>query len=194
MPELDFLESRASEATRDIDPPFWYPECVMQEYSTEAIVLDKETNGDLDARITLFTKKFGKLAGKAKSVRKITSKLSGHLEPGNLVQARLVEKNGLQVVDALKQEKLPNNPSDFYFLGRLLADAEPEPDLWNALTAGNFSWKEGLKILGWDPEFASCSACGKRASAFHSKSQEFFCGACALKLLREEVLYIQLIS
>lgn len=162
----------------------------MQEYSTEAIVLDKETNGDLDVRVMLFTKKFGKLIGKAKSARKITSKLSGHLESGNLIQARLVEKGGLQIVDALKKEKLSNAPADFYFLGRLLADAEPESDLWRALTEGNFSWHEVLKILGWDPEFAACSACKKRASAFHAKSQEFFCGVCVLNLKKEEVIYI----
>jgi recombinational DNA repair protein (RecF pathway) len=162
----------------------------MQEYSTDAIVLDKELNGDLDARITLFTKQFGKLIGKAKSVRKITSKLSGHLEPGNLIRARLIEKSGLQIVDALKKERLSVDLPDFYFLGRLLADAQPEPELWDALTAGNFSRREALKLLGWDPEHASCAACGQKTAAFHVKSQEFFCSACALKLRKEEILYI----
>ena len=162
----------------------------MQEYSTEAIVLDKEPNGDLDARIVLFTKQFGKLVGKAKSARKITSKLAGHLEPGNLVQARLVEKSGLQVVDALKKDRLPNSPPDLYFLGRLLADAQPEPDLWDSLVRGTFSLREALKVLGWDPDHASCATCGKGASAFHTKNQEFFCSACAFKLPKEEVVYI----
>ncbi|MEK7212689.1 MAG: recombination protein O N-terminal domain-containing protein, partial [Patescibacteria group bacterium] len=51
----------------------------MQEYLSEAVVLDAVPNGDLDLRVHLFTKKFGKLTAKVKSARKITSKLAGHL-------------------------------------------------------------------------------------------------------------------
>ena len=114
----------------------------MQEYFSDAIVLDRLANGDLDSRIVLFTKHFGKLVAKAKSSRKITSKLSGHLEPGNLVQARLVEKNGLQVVDALKKSRLDVKPADLYFLNQLLAEAEPDSKIWELLIKNQFHWRE----------------------------------------------------
>ena len=78
----------------------------MQEYLSEAVVLDRLANGDLNGRVVFLTKRFGKLVGKARSIRKITSKLSGHLQPGNLVQVRMIEKNGLQIVDALKKSRL----------------------------------------------------------------------------------------
>ena len=74
----------------------------MQEYVTDAIVLTKRASGEFDGRYSLFTKKFGKMTGRAKSSRKITSKLSGHLEPGNAVKARFIEQKGTQIVDALK--------------------------------------------------------------------------------------------
>ena len=79
----------------------------MQEYVTDALVLKKEPLRDFDARYFFFTKKFGKMKGRATSARKITSKLAGHLEPGTLVTARFVERNGgngnggVQIADAL---------------------------------------------------------------------------------------------
>ena len=65
----------------------------MTEYLSEAVVLDKETSGDLDIRVSMFTKKFGKLKVRAKSARRIVSKLSPHLEPGNVAQVRIIEKS-----------------------------------------------------------------------------------------------------
>ena len=62
----------------------------MQEYVTDALVLKKEPLRDFDARYYFFTKKFGKLKGKATSARKIVSKLAGHLEPGTLAKVRFV--------------------------------------------------------------------------------------------------------
>ncbi|MEK7547153.1 MAG: recombination protein O N-terminal domain-containing protein [Patescibacteria group bacterium] len=164
----------------------------MQEYLSEAVVLDRLPNGNLDGRVVFLTKRFGKLTGKAKSVRKITSKLSGHLQPGNLIQLRLVEKNGLQVVDALKKSKLSFSPSELRFLGEVLAEAEPEFRIWEMLVAGAFSWSETLRILGWDPNFASCAGCHGTIDAFHPRTQEFFCKNCASKLPADEVLYINI--
>lgn len=162
----------------------------MQEYLSEAIVLDRDPNGDLDIRISLFTKRFGKLVAKAKSTRRITSKLSGHLDIGNLVDARLVEKNGLQVVDALKTGRLSAKPADFYFLNRLLAEAGPDPKLWQLLTSVKLNWLQVLKILGWDPREAVCHACGGRPPVvFGALEQEFFCESCASKIGANEIIY-----
>lgn len=162
----------------------------MQEYFSDAIVLDRLANGDLDSRVIFFTKRFGKLAAKAKSARKITSKLSAHLEPGNLIQLRLIEKNGLQVVDALKTSRLTTSPQDLYFVGELLSEAEPEFGIWELLVRGKFFWREALKILGWDPGFARCSDCSGKALSFHVKTQEFFCEDCSSKIPKDKVIYI----
>lgn len=163
----------------------------MQEYVTEAIVLDREPSGELDFRVSFLTKKRGKIIAKAKSARKIVSKLSGHLMPGYVADIRLIEKNGLQVVDALKKGMSAMFVSDLYLLNKILAGGEPEEELWDKVNSGGFSWLNTLKILGWDPEFALCSVCAmNKPDAFSITGQEFFCRKCSLNSRQKELLCI----
>lgn len=166
----------------------------MLEYVSEAVVLDREENGNLDAVLSIFTKKFGKLHAKAKSARKITSKLASHLEPGNLSQLRLVEKNGFQITDALKQARLGVSPPDLYCLNQLLPEAEPDLHFWEALAGGKFNWQRILKILGWDPSLGHCEVCRKEAPEFfHLKKLDFVCERCVAtsRIPKSEVVYLK---
>jgi len=169
----------------------------MQEFITDAVVLDKGPSRDLDARYSFFTRRFGKIVGKAKSVRKITSKLAGHLEPGNLVRIRFVERNGgsggTQVVDALKDRKLDIALPDLRLLNMMLHEGEPDEALWQALLGGAkaaFSWPRILRILGWDPAGTACEMCGKKTAYFYIPRQEFFCASCASKLPQNELVLV----
>jgi recombinational DNA repair protein (RecF pathway) len=162
----------------------------MQEYVSEAVVLNKEPVRDLDGRYSFFTKRYGKITGKATSTRKITSKLAGHLEPGTLVHVRFVEKGGTQIVDALKKDKVAIPLPDLRFVNALLADHEPDLALWNELIAEKFSWENVLRIMGWDPAEAVCENCGKVAPYFYLARQEFFCISCASKLPRNGLLLV----
>ena len=163
----------------------------VTEYLSEAIVLDKDTSGDMDIRVSLFTKKFGKLKARAKSARRIVSKLSPHLELGNVAQVRIIEKNGLQVVDALKQRFLPILPSNLCFLNQIISDGEPDLRLWQSIVFQDFKWARILEILGWDPREAACALCTREKPAFFSVfKQELFCGGCASKLGKSALLYI----
>ncbi len=173
----------------------------MQEYVTEAVVLEKEPIRDFDARYSFFTKRFGKLKGKATSARKITSKLAGHLEPGTLAKVRFVARsgengNGVQIADALKYGRLAASPTDLHFLNKMLPEGEPDTALWNELTRERreqrFPWGNVLRILGWDPREAVCEECGKgrKAAAFYIPKQEFFCAPCASKLERDALLLL----
>jgi recombinational DNA repair protein (RecF pathway) len=166
----------------------------MQEYVTDAIVLKKDPLGDLDGRYTLFTKRFGRIMAKAKSSRKITSKLAPHLEPGIVAKVRFIETKGAQLIDALKSGQVTLPLGDLHFLSQLLPDAEPEPALWELLTGESFSWATALAILGWDPAHAECVTCGARQpSYFYIARQEFYCrthGGAASKAHRDAVLSI----
>ena len=172
----------------------------MQEYVTDAIVLEKEPLRDFDTRYFFFTKRFGKLAGKATSARKITSKLAGHLEPGSVAKVRFVHRSGgsgngngaPQIADALKYGKLAASSANLHFLNKLLPGEEMDAALWNELAGAAFSWPRILRILGWDPGEAACEGCGrgKAASAFYIPKQEFFCAACALKLDPDELILL----
>jgi len=163
----------------------------MLEYFSEAVVLDKEPFGEMDVKVSLFTKKFGKIVARAKSARKITSKLSAHLEPGGLVKVRLVEKNGFQAVDALKIAKINISLFNLFLLNKVLAEMEPDFSIWQILVSNDFNWRKILKILGWDPKEAVCSKCGKsRTAAFNFLNQEFFCQMCASQFSSDELISI----
>lgn len=162
----------------------------MQEYVVDAIVLRKDTQGDADGRYSFFTERLGKVIAKAKSSRKITSKLAPHLEPGTIGKIRFFENHSTQIIDALKSEKSPLGVADLSFLSQLLHEFQPEPELWDMLAGGgdgsgarNFSWPEALALLGWDPDEAVCVSCGKHhPEYFYVHRQEFFCRDCVRKL------------
>ena len=152
----------------------------MQEYGGEAIVLQREPQSECDSRVALFTRRFGKIVAKAKSARKITSKLASHLEPGNVADVRIVEKNDAHITDALKKSRVDATPADLHLLNVLLAEAQPDQELWRVLVAGEkFSWEMVLKVLGWDPREAQCETCGAPPDIFRISQQDFFCYSCA---------------
>ena len=160
----------------------------MLEYVTEAIVLDKVDLGELDSRVYLFTRDFGKITAKIKSGRKIISKLASHTEPLNLVTVRIVDKNSPQLIDALISKKgIPGKT--FFKIAALVRDISPEGqsdrNLWellisligNGAEAGDFI--KVLKILGFDPARAKCNNCLKGSPDFFSiKDLIFYCKTC----------------
>jgi len=164
----------------------------MHEYLGQAIVLDVLPRGRTDARVVLFMEKTGKLSVRAQSLRKITSKLAAHLQPGNLSRVRVIEKGTLmQVVDALKTDQITKDLEELRRLAVLLAEGQPEPELWRALAVNSLSWKETLNLLGWDPNHAHCRPCRhSKVSAFHMPTQEFFCSQCASQLRENELIFI----
>ncbi|MEE8131512.1 MAG: recombination protein O N-terminal domain-containing protein [Candidatus Paceibacterota bacterium] len=180
----------------------------MTEYFTEAVVLDKKESGDFDTLISLYTKDLGKVVAKAKSIRKITSKLAGHLEPLNFVRVRLIEKNGFQVVDALAPRQRKKSRASIENFSKLLTllqfikettfELQPDPYFWLEIRKilisdfeGKTVYRNLLKILGFDPEFASCHRCSSKiVNYFYKTDQVFFCKKCSGKIPKDEVILI----
>jgi len=74
----------------------------MREYYTPAVILGLNPRNDKDAQVVLYTKDLGKVSAIAKSIRKITSKLAGHLKVGSLANVRLIDAGGsYQLIDGL---------------------------------------------------------------------------------------------
>ncbi|HUC01756.1 MAG TPA: recombination protein O N-terminal domain-containing protein [Candidatus Paceibacterota bacterium] len=167
----------------------------MQEYVTDAIVLRKDPLGDQDGRYALFTKRFGRIVAKAKSSRKITSKLAPHLEPGMVAKVRFIETKGIQLIDALKAGNVALPVAQLHALNQLIPDADPEPALWELLTSDAFSWPRALAILGWDPQGAECAICGEAHPKYFSIArQEFYCRAHASKASKDGLLFIDAVQ
>jgi recombinational DNA repair protein (RecF pathway) len=163
----------------------------MREYITPAIILNRELSSECDERISFFSRQLGKLVARTISSRKILSKLSSHLEPGNLTTLRLVEKNDLSIVDALKERNLGWLMPNIFHLNNLLAQAEVDLELWHLLLISP-SWEKILQILGWDPREASCEECNSRPpNYFDSRSQHFFCSRC-YTLIKEKATIINI--
>ena len=80
----------------------------MATYQTNAIVLKREDIFEADRIYYLYTEEFGEARAIAGSVRKINAKLTGHLEPFNLIWVELMTKKGgdLFITTALSQKDL----------------------------------------------------------------------------------------
>ncbi len=166
----------------------------MFEWCIDGIVIDREDTGEADARLSLYTKEFGRISAKAKSIRKITSKLSAHLGLGDLARVRLIGKSEdtehLQLVDALRIRKLDLGGELLSFLKDITFDREPDEHLWEVLSAGGKGKQEILQVLGLDPALAWCTHCTNRpVNYFLVSSHSFACHGCILKTGRNEVSY-----
>ncbi len=61
-----------------------------QTYSTQAIVLNRRPIKEADSRVSLYTLDYGRLDLLVKGARKLSSKLSGHVEPFNLLEVMVI--------------------------------------------------------------------------------------------------------
>jgi DNA repair protein RecO (recombination protein O) len=174
----------------------------MEEHFTKALILAQENIGESDRRIIMFAEDLGKVSAKAKSARKIISKLAGHLEPLSFSNVRMIEKGGFQLTDALSIAKAPKtgaNAEFLEFLKDMTFELQPDRRLWAEIKKTLFrknaeekiSYREILKIIGFDPKFARCFACqSESVIAFSKTEQDFLCKAHALKVPRNEIILI----
>ncbi len=174
----------------------------MKEYFTKALVLDQENAGEADRRVFLYTEELGKVAARAKSARKITSKLAGHLEPMTFSDVRIIEKNGLQIVDALSFKKIKKSEVNLKFLRfikEMTFEFQPDRHLWIIIKkifhrgekSDSVPYGEILKIMGFDPKFATCQICQSRhVNYFFETEQIFLCKRCSSKVPQNEIVLI----
>lgn len=169
----------------------------MIEYSTEAVVLDKEPIGDLDALIFLYTPEQGKIVARAKSVRKITSKLASALEPATLVSARILGIPSRQIVDAIslnrhsnwrgEAESLRELTNFLTFIKEIAAEGEADTSVWQILRevlekkphSLRGYYHEILRISGFDTRNAKCENCRMTSpDYFVPRESVFVCKRC----------------
>lgn len=167
---------------------FSYKIETMIEYGDLAIVLDVR-NLELDSEYTLFTETLGKIRAKATSVRKITSKLAGHLEPGTLIKVRLIRKSidgPIRLVEALSIEKLKTQKvmEALLLADRVMPIEEKDGAMFSILKKiilgeGIDYQREILKVAGFDPNFAKCHRCEtEKIVYFNYQDIIFLCDKC----------------
>jgi DNA repair protein RecO (recombination protein O) len=67
-------------------------------YKSEAVIIRRSNLGEADKILTIFTPNFGKLRVVAKGVRKVTSRLAGHVELFTRSQMMLAKGRNLDIV------------------------------------------------------------------------------------------------
>jgi len=186
----------------------------MLEIVTDAIVLDKEDLGEYDSRVFLYTKDLGKIAAKATSLRKITSKLAGHIDVFNICKARLVSRgdgfngNGFHLTDALIIRKMVEKENGldhfkqllavFHLVKMVIPELVPDEEVWNFLynisTSGNsYTIEDALRFLGFDSSFARCFSCHQANPVyFFPKEHSFVCNHCSFSSPERKTLLIKI--
>lgn len=105
----------------------------MNSFKTQGIIIKRQDFSEADRILTIFTERFGKVKALAKSVRKISAKLAGSLEPYMLVDLQLHEGKTFYIVTGASivedfpsiHEDLEKAASAFY-LGELIDKFESE--------------------------------------------------------------------
>jgi len=171
----------------------------MTEYSTKAVILGREPKGEFDEVLTLYSKDFGKISALAKGVRKITSKLYGHLQVGGLSTVRLIRKGGIQLLEAFSHGSELNEGlySFLGFIEQMTPFEAPDLHLWYGIeyvfesgvfTTGtrelqNRVYRRFLEIFGFGAKFAKCGNCGSSGIAYFAPSDIMFLCSDSLKKL-----------
>lgn len=91
-------------------------------YAAKAIVLKTEPWNDVDSRVSFLTQQQGRLDLIARGTKKLSSKLAGHLQPGNLVDLMVI--NGRQIAYAGAASSLECYPAIKQDLDKLAAAQE----------------------------------------------------------------------
>ncbi len=168
------------------------------EYLTYGLILQRDEGSQSDAWLHIYTRDFGRIVAVAKSLRKITSKLSGHLLPGKLVSVRIVERNngGWQAVDAVSLGFLPSSAESLKFL-RFLKEVTPlnesDPEVWKkalaAVESGGIKrevYGSFLDTMGLGASLSKCANCGGEVAYFLPKDIIFMCKHCFQRSLISE--------
>ena len=174
----------------------------MIDYFTEALVLDHQEREDCHASVLLYTKQLGRISAHAKGLRKITSRLAGHLQPLQFSKVRLVEKGTFRIADAIGTYRIPPSVPALElvrFLTTMTFESQPDHALWAALTDAartlrrttRLSYQPLLEALGFSSRFASCVSCeSQRVAYFSPEAQSFLCRACVYKSSPHEVVLV----
>jgi len=167
----------------------------MTEQRAKGIILRRRNVGEADRLYSILTLGKGKVTAKARGVRRVTSKQSGHLEPFYLTSFHLVSTHGTEIItQAHVEESFPGIHADLGKIGlaarlaelvdKLTEEHQPVPRVFDLLleafqivekTAGLppslFVRTFELKLmgaLGYRPELSQCVVGEEKYSALQS--------------------------
>lgn len=172
---------------------------MSRAYKTRAIVIRRKNVGEADRLIDVYTPTLGRRRLKAKGVRKIRSKLAGHLELFAVVQLGMAEGRRIDVITSARNEEiladlaanLQKTSLAFYIcelVFYLTEEGHRDTRLyrlleWSLRTLNDSPVREKkywplflsnvelrmLAYLGFRPELSKCAHCGKKLTVKNNK-------------------------
>lgn len=157
----------------------------MKSYRTTGIVLGRTNFGEADRIISVLTPDHGKLRVVARGVRKIRSKVAGHVEPFSRVELMLAQGRNLDVITSARLLEYPHGLADDYgrlarafalvqLADRLTPEGHAQPELFELMAVvleelrrpaapelvEAYAKLRVLAILGYRPQLEVCVGCG----------------------------------
>jgi len=162
----------------------------VPNYQTNGIIIGRTNFGEADRIVRLLTPDHGKVSAVAKGVRKIKSRLAGHLELFGDADLSLATGRNLDVITAARLRWYPHAlAADYeqvnlaYLFGRLAdrtaQERTPQPELFAHLSEALHAADAGargplielwfklrlLNLIGYRPELTACIVCGTHAGS-----------------------------
>lgn len=162
----------------------------MPTYQTTGIVIGRTNFGEADRVIRLLTPDHGKLSAVAKGVRKIKSRLAGHLELFSEVGIMLATGRNLDIITSARLAWYPHQLTSQYdqlglayayasMMDRVASERQSQPELYAHLREALHIINSGasgplpelwfklrlLQLSGYRPELSACVVCGHRDAA-----------------------------
>lgn len=177
-------------------------------YKTIGIVLTKKDWQEADRLFSIYTKDYGKLKLRAVGIRKIKSKLAGHLSSYGLVDLMIAKSKNQDKIAAARLIEIFNINFDqdfiylnlfFELLDKGLREGEKDEQIWDLLNKA-ISWLIAVKgyneknlvaiffalklmqQLGYAPELKNCIVCRQPAAntVFSLAENSVVCADCRL--------------
>jgi DNA repair protein RecO (recombination protein O) len=158
----------------------------VPSYQTTGIVIGRTNFGEADRIIRLLTPEHGKISAVAKGVRKIKSRLGGHLELFGEVGLMLATGRNLDIITSARLSWYPHQLATqyaqlelAYLFGRLIdrvaQERQAQPELYTHLSQALRATDAGatgpllqlwfklrvLQLAGYRPELTACLVCGR---------------------------------
>lgn len=113
-------------------------------YKTQGIIIKRKNLGEFDRLLTVYTKEFGKILVKAKSVRKNQSKLRGHLELFLFTHLIIAPGKGFDIITGAEtidsfsylHKNLPCLTATYYLselVDKLIVGQEQDKKIWELI-------------------------------------------------------------
>jgi len=191
-----------------------------ETYLTKAIILDRQDWREYDSKLTLYSPAKGKIILVARGVKKLKSKLAGHLEPISLSQIMAIRGRQVDYIgSAVNIECFVGIKSDLdkinaagdaiRIFNNIIKEGEADESIFNLLTeflkildkAGKnyqllkyFFILKLMSQLGYKPELYNCLKCKKRVSPannyFDLSKGGLICQECNNNDNKKEILAI----